>query len=61
MSIEPRGFGKRPSSNVFGDPLQSCSTAPMTGFFRNGCCDTAPEDVGSHTVCAVMNEDFLAF
>ncbi len=33
----------------------------MTGFFRNGCCDTAPEDIGSHTVCAVMTEDFLAY
>jgi uncharacterized protein (DUF2237 family) len=61
MSIEPRGFGKRPSRNVFGDPLQSCSTAPMTGFFRNGCCDTAPEDVGSHTVCVVLTDDFLQF
>lgn len=37
-----------------------CSTAPMTGFFRTGCCDTGPEDRGSHTVCAVMTEEFLA-
>jgi hypothetical protein len=46
---------------VFGEPLQSCSQAPATGFFRNGCCDTSAEDVGSHTVCAVMTEAFLAF
>ena len=61
MSIEPRGLGPRPSRNVFGEPLQACSTAPVTGFFRNGCCDTSDQDVGSHTVCAVMTEDFLQF
>jgi uncharacterized protein (DUF2237 family) len=38
-----------------------CSSDPMTGFFRNGCCETSPEDLGSHTVCAVMTEAFLAF
>jgi len=41
--------------------LESCSTRPMTGFFRNGCCDTGPMDVGSHTVCVVMTAEFLAF
>jgi uncharacterized protein (DUF2237 family) len=46
---------------VLGGVLESCSVRPLTGFFRNGCCDTAPEDVGSHTVCAVMTDDFLAF
>ena len=61
MSIEPKGFGPRPSRNVFGEPLQACSTAPVTGFFRNGCCDTSDQDVGSHTVCAVMTEGFLRF
>ena len=50
-----------PSLNVNGDPLQSCSTRPMTGFFRNGCCDTGPADRGSHTVCAIMTAEFLAF
>ena len=50
-----------PSVNVFGAPLEPCSTAPMTGFFRNGCCDTAALDAGSHTVCAVMTEAFLEF
>lgn len=47
--------------NVFGEPLSDCSTSPLTGFFRNGCCDTGREDFGSHTVCAVMTEDFLTF
>jgi hypothetical protein len=39
----------------------SCSTQPMTGFFRNGCCETGPHDLGLHTVCAVMTAEFLAF
>lgn len=52
---------KAPSRNVLGGPLAECSKKPMTGFFRNGCCDTGPEDLGSHTVCAVMTADFLAF
>ncbi len=47
--------------NVFGEPLQSCSENPLTGFFRNGCCDTGPEDFGSHTVCAIVTAEFLAF
>ena len=49
-----------PSVNVLGDVLESCSTAPLTGFFRNGCCDTGPMDQGMHTVCAVMTAEFLA-
>src|SRR5678816_369453 len=63
MSLEPKGFGRgeNPSRNVFGDPLQTCSLAPKTGFFRNGCCDTGPEDVGSHTVCVEVTEEFLQF
>lgn len=48
------------SVNVLGGTLESCSTAPMTGFFRNGCCDTGPEDQGMHTVCAEMTAEFLA-
>jgi len=47
--------------NVLGGPLRPCSLAPVTGFFRNGCCDTCEEDVGSHTVCAEMTVEFLAF
>ena len=52
---------RRPSRNVLGGPLASCSEQPVTGFFRNGCCDTSAEDVGSHTVCAVMTAEFLAY
>jgi len=47
--------------NVLGGPLGTCSRDPMTGFFRDGCCHTGPQDIGVHTVCAVMTEDFLAF
>lgn len=51
---------KHPSINVLGEALQTCSQAPVTGFFRNGCCDTGPMDQGVHTVCAVMTAEFLA-
>jgi uncharacterized protein (DUF2237 family) len=56
-----RGGGGGQARNVLGSPLENCSTRPMTGFFRNGCCDTSPADAGSHTVCAVMTAEFLAF
>ena len=49
-----------PSLNVLGGPLERCSTKPLTGFYRNGCCDTGPEDRGSHTVCVIENAEFLA-
>ncbi len=49
------------SLNVLGEKLESCSTDPVTGFFRNGCCDTSAADRGSHTVCVVMTAEFLAF
>jgi uncharacterized protein (DUF2237 family) len=59
------GPGRRPerapSRNVLGGTLEECSQRPLTGFFRNGCCDTGPADLGSHTVCAVMTAEFLAF
>ena len=47
--------------NVLGQELVPCSFDPVTGFFRNGCCETGPHDVGMHTVCAVMTAEFLAF
>jgi len=47
--------------NVLGGPLQPCSFDPLTGFYRNGCCDTGPNDAGSHTVCVVLTAAFLAF
>lgn len=49
------------SKNVFGEALIPCSLEPLTGFYRNGCCETGPEDSGTHTVCAVMTEEFLNF
>lgn len=51
---------QEPSVNVLGGVLETCSTAPVTGFFRNGCCDTGPSDHGRHTVCALMTAEFLA-
>ena len=65
MPFDDAGSGRddsrKPSRNVLGGSLQPCSTSPMTGFYRNGCCDTGRGDAGSHTVCAVMTETFLAF
>jgi uncharacterized protein (DUF2237 family) len=51
---------KEDSINVLGGTLEACSTAPVTGFYRNGCCDTGPMDRGLHTVCALMTDEFLA-
>jgi uncharacterized protein len=56
------GGGRRRSPrNVLGEPLDLCSIKPMTGFYRDGCCNTGREDVGSHTICAVMTAAFLEF
>jgi hypothetical protein len=55
------GGGRQPQRNVLGGLLEGCSFEPVTGFFRDGCCNTSPEDAGSHTVCAVLTADFLAF
>lgn len=49
------------SLNVFEEPLESCSEEPMTGFFRDGCCNTSTEDIGSHTVCIQANQQFLEY
>ncbi len=58
-------FGRRPErkqgTNVLGGLLEACSLAPLTGYFRDGCCNTDEQDRGSHTVCAVMTEGFLSF
>ena len=55
--FDPNEFAR----NVLGEKLQSCSERPLTGFFRDGCCNTSSEDVGVHTVCAVMTAEFLEF
>jgi len=49
------------AKNVLGEPLESCSTDPMTGFTRSGACDTGPQDIGSHTVCARVTAEFLEY
>lgn len=49
------------SKNVLGEELVPCSLDPLTGFYRDGCCETGPTDRGRHLVCAVMTEDFLAY
>ncbi|WP_171100525.1 MULTISPECIES: DUF2237 family protein [unclassified Ruegeria] len=52
---------KQDSINVLGGVLAPCSRKPLTGFFRDGACNTCAEDQGSHTVCAVMTAEFLAY
>ena len=47
--------------NIFNEPLEACSFDPVTGFFRSGCCEPSELDTGSHTVCAIMTEEFLKF
>lgn len=47
------------SLNIFGEALESCSENPMTGFFRDSCCNTSNDDVGSHTVCIEVSNPFL--
>ena len=64
MLRDERADGGRrlvPARNVLGEPLEICSFKPMTGFYRDGCCNTGREDIGSHTVCAVMTSAFLEF
>jgi len=64
MLRDDRAEGERrrdAARNVLGERLEICSIQPMTGFFRDGCCNSGPEDFGSHTVCVVMTAAFLAF
>ncbi|GAB2606572.1 DUF2237 family protein [Belliella aquatica] len=49
------------AKNVFGEELMLCSSDPLTGYYRNGCCETGEDDLGTHTVCAVMSDEFLRF
>jgi uncharacterized protein len=59
-STDP-GRRRAAARNVFEEPLDMCSIQPTTGFYRDGCCNTGQEDIGSHTVCAVMTSAFLDF
>ena len=61
MPLDTTGEMPGQRLNVLGGRLEPCSMQPLTGFTRNGCCDTGPDDVGSHTVCAVVTAEFLAF
>ena len=55
------GFTSTDQVNILGEPLQTCCTDPMTGFYRTGCCEVGGDDVGVHAVCAVMTDEFLRF
>ena len=66
MPLDQTGrFGGEPERrlgrNVLGGALEACSSEPLTGFFRDGCCNTGPQDRGSHTVCAIVTAEFLRF
>jgi uncharacterized protein (DUF2237 family) len=64
MLRDDSGNGGRrpePARNVLDEPLELCSLSPMTGFYRDGCCNTGAADLGSHTVCVVMTAAFLEF
>src|SRR5690606_9690338 len=56
----PGDTGTVTERNVIGGELEPCGTDPVTGFYRDGCCSTGPEDAGSHTICAVVTAEFLA-
>lgn len=60
-SESEKTVGEKAQTNVMGQPLADCSHSPLTGFFRDGCCNTSAEDAGSHTVCVQMTAEFLAF
>ena len=59
--MDGESFGGGSQRNVLGGVLITCSTDPMTGFYRDGCCNTGMQDAGSHTVCAIMSDEFLKF
>lgn len=62
MTTNGNGNGRQPEAkNVLGGKLATCSLSPKTGFYRDGCCKTGAQDVGTHTVCAVMTAEFLEF
>ncbi len=61
MPFDPKARGGGGGRNVLGGPLQTCSARPLTGFFRNGCCDTGPQDPALHVVCAKVTREFLEF
>lgn len=60
-NAQTREHDQTKQRNVLGGALIACSTDPLTGFYRDGCCNTGPDDAGSHTVCCVVTAEFLAF
>lgn len=60
MNEQPE-FQESEQRNVLGGPLQPCSFNPLTGFYRDGCCNTGSDDIGLHTVCTIMTREFLIF
>ena len=61
MPFDPKAPGGNPARNVLGGPLGECGSKPMTGFYRDGCCNTGRDDHGVHTVCTLMTREFLEF
>lgn len=61
MPFDPKAPGGNTPRNVLGGPLAECGSKPLTGFYRDGCCNTGRDDHGVHTVCALMTADFLEF
>ncbi|HVY04600.1 MAG TPA: DUF2237 domain-containing protein [Burkholderiales bacterium] len=61
MPFDPNAPGGNRARNVLGGPLSECSAKPLTGFYRDGCCNTGRDDHGVHSVCALMTKDFLEF
>ncbi|MEM6502327.1 MAG: DUF2237 domain-containing protein [Cyanobacteria bacterium P01_C01_bin.89] len=59
--MDTNGMSTSSSKNVLGEPLRVCGTDPMTGFFRDGCCETGPMDTGRHVVCAQVTAEFLEY
>ena len=59
FTAQRRDTGGVTERNVLGTELEPCGTDPMTGFYRDGCCSTGPDDLGSHTICAVVTSEFL--
>ena len=61
LTMKVKEYFDADSTNILGTELQTCSTDPMTGFYRDGFCKTGPEDTGTHTVCATVTDEFLEF
>ena len=61
MPFDPKGPGGNTARNVLGGPLSECGSKPLTGFYRDGCCNTGRDDLGVHSVCSLMTAEFLEF